>query len=51
MNCKHCNTEIKYNEIYLRWKSSKTGHIKHRCKECNKINNITQDIQGTLHTY
>jgi len=51
MNCKHCNVEIKYSEIYLRWAKAKDGHIKHRCKDCNKINNITQDIQGKLHVY
>lgn len=51
MNCTNCKTEIKFLEICEKWKKSKDGFIKHKCKNCKKSNNITQDIQGKLHTF
>lgn len=51
MECIKCKSEIKFLEICEKWKKSKDGIIKHNCKKCKKSNNITQDIQGLLHTY
>ena len=51
MECIKCKSEIKFLEIHEKWKKSEDGFIKHKCKNCKTTNNITQDIQGKLHTY
>lgn len=51
MECTKCKEEIQFLEIHLKWKKTKDGHIKHKCKSCGKINGITQSIDGSLVTY
>lgn len=51
MECTKCKVEIKFSEVCEKWKKSKDGFIKHKCKTCKTTNNITQDIQGKLHTF
>lgn len=43
--------EIGFYEISAKWKKSKDGYIRHKCKSCGKSNSITQCITGKLVVY